>query len=102
MKTMKLLNKKCCMVLVAGWLSASLVAEASQDPAPYKSVSRYSVGGQLLATISPDPDGSGPRGYPAVRYTYNAMGQVTYEEQLELHTWKDEDTLPKDWHPSIY
>ena len=41
---------------------------------------KYDAAGQLVGTISPDPDGSGGNGRIASRLTYNADGQVTRRE----------------------
>ena len=41
---------------------------------------KYDAAGQLVGTISPDPDGSGGNGRIASRISYNADGQVTKRE----------------------
>jgi len=70
---------------------------AAQVAAPFTSGARYDIGGLLTGTILPDPDGSGPRGYPATRNTYNSYGLLTRVESGELSVWNDETVAPSNW-----
>lgn len=85
---------------VIALLLCILVSEnlfAAQSATSYTMASRYDLAGQLTGTISPDPDGSGPLGYPAVRNTYNANGLLEKVETGELSVWQDESVAPVNW-----
>ncbi len=85
---------------VIALLLCILVSEnlfAAQSATPYTMASRYDLAGQLTGTISPDPDGSGPLGYPAVRNSYNANGLLEKVETGELSVWQDENVAPVNW-----
>ncbi|HEX5055783.1 MAG TPA: hypothetical protein VFX02_04720, partial [Gammaproteobacteria bacterium] len=69
-----------------------------QQPAAYKVAKRYSVGGQLLGEIQPDPDGDGI-GFPATRYVYDSTrpGLLLRVEHGILGSWRNETVMPADW-----
>jgi RHS repeat-associated protein len=52
---------------------------------------RYDVAGQLVGTVSADPDGTGPLVHLAARYTYNADAQITVTEQGRVGGQSDSD-----------
>lgn len=88
---------------LGGLLIATIAssAQAAQVETAYTTVSRYDIAGQLLGTISPDPDGAGPLHYAATRYTYGTGAStkplLVKAESGELSTWANETVAPKDW-----
>lgn len=88
------------------WCLASLVslillvpgsAIAQALPSDYTHAMRYDAGRRLTGTIEPDPDGSGPLGYAAVRYTYDSAGNQTRVEKGQLSAWQGDDVHPANW-----
>ena len=53
--------------------------------------------GRVTGTISPDPDGAGPRPHLAVRNTYDAVGRLTRVETGSLAAWQSEAVAPASW-----
>lgn len=86
---------KTCAFFICSVLSVSVFA--AQTAAPYTLANRYDLAGQLTGTISADPDGGGPLGFPAVRNTYNANGLLEKIESGELKIWQDEFVEPAAW-----
>lgn len=85
--------------LLAG---ASLLVFASPalsqvNPSAFTSGTRYDAMRRVVGTIGPDPDGSGPLHYPAVRNTYDIDGRLTKVETGELSTWQSEVVAPSAW-----
>lgn len=85
--------------LLAG---ASLIVIASPVlgqavPSDFTSGTRYDAMRRVVGTISPDPDGSGPLHYAAVRNTYDADGRLIKVESGELSTWQPETVAPSAW-----
>lgn len=58
---------------------------------------RYDIGGRLVGTILPDPDGTGPIGFAATRKTYDAAGNLARVEVGKLSTWMAETVAPAAW-----
>lgn len=85
------------LALGAGAVIAPTMAQAQAAPSPYTSAMRYDQLGRVVGTIAQDPDGSGPRRYPATRTTYDARGNVVKVETGELQNWKPETLLPANW-----
>ncbi|MET4898988.1 polymorphic toxin type 17 domain-containing protein [Sphingomonadaceae bacterium jetA1] len=71
-------------------------AQESQ-PNVLASAIRYDGAGRVIGRIGPDPDGSGPLGYPAVRTRYNALGWVISIESGELASWQPTSVAPNNW-----
>ena len=89
----------CCVggwLVVVGLLTSGL-ASAQSSASAYTSGLRYSTGGLLTGTIGPDPDGAGPLGFPAVRNTYDASGQLTRTEMGALSAWQADTVAPAAW-----
>jgi len=59
--------------------------------AAFTSRFRYDANRNAIGVVSPDPDGSGPLLYPAVRMTYNADSLVTLVEQGTVNSQSDTD-----------
>lgn len=72
-------------------------ALAQSAPSPFTTAVRYDAARQLTGTIAPDPDGSGPRAFAAVRNTYDDAGRLTKVEKGELAAWQFEAVAPKNW-----
>lgn len=87
-------------VLAAGTLSSAVQAQSA--PSAFTIGSRYDLAKRLTGKISPDPDGAGPRAFPAVRITYNAAGRPIRVERGELSAWQGESVAPSDWTPSVF
>ncbi|MDE8453444.1 hypothetical protein, partial [Klebsiella pneumoniae] len=67
------------------------------SPSDYTSAVRYDLARRVVGTIAPDPDGSGPLHFAAVRNTYDAAGNLIKVEKGELSSWQSESVAPKDW-----
>lgn len=93
---MKEIKRSLWVVALQGLLLTS-TALAEQIGAPFKSAKRFDAMGQVTGEILPDPDGGGPLGFPATRYTYNSAGHQTKIEQGELTAWKGESIAPSSW-----
>jgi RHS repeat-associated protein len=88
--------------LLAGTIIGSAAAfapaaHAQSSPSAYMTGFRYDAGRQLTGTISPDPDASGPRGYAAIRNTYDQAGRLTKVDKGELSTWQSDNVSPTNW-----
>jgi len=81
--------------IVGTGLSGAAAGQSS--PSDFTTGYRYDVQGRLTGRISPDPDGTGPLHYPAIRYTYDDAGNVTRIDTGELETWQSEAIAPADW-----
>lgn len=84
------------VVLLSLVISFSVQAGLSEIPG--LQVTIYDPAGRVLGTISPDPDESGPLGYPATRNTYNSLGLIKTVESGELDSWLNNSYSPDDWH----
>lgn len=91
---------------IARWLASSAVIAscvvprsswAQAAPSAYTYGTRYDKVGRVAGTIAPDPDGSGPLRYLAMRTTYDAAGRVTSVEKGQLLDWQGDDILPANW-----
>jgi RHS repeat-associated protein len=72
-------------------------AQAQTSPSDFTSATRYDADHRVTGTIAPDPDGSGPLHYAAVRNTYDDAGELTRVEKGELAAWQSEAIAPADW-----
>ncbi|WP_289097603.1 hypothetical protein [uncultured Pseudoalteromonas sp.] len=73
----------------------SLSAQVAQE---HTTAYRFDIGGNVVGEIQPDPDGSGPLKFPAVRYTYNNLsGLLIKKEEGELSSWQNENVKPLNW-----
>lgn len=72
-------------------------AQAQSAPSDFTSATRYDADHHITGTIAPDPDGSGPLHYAAVRNTYDAADQLIRVEKGELATWQSEAVAPASW-----
>ena len=93
---MKSITRTIWLVFLQSLLLTS-PALAAQLAAPFKSAQRFDAMGQVTGEILPDPDGGGPLGHPAVRYTYDSAGHRILVEQGELTAWQDESIAPSGW-----
>jgi RHS repeat-associated protein len=80
------------LTLAIGLLPAAAQAQAS--PSPYTSATRYDAAGRVTGTIVPDPDGSGPIHYAAIRNSYDSAERLTRVEKGELASWQPEPGQP--------
>ena len=88
--------------IVAGLALAGIyfmpqVATAQSSASPYTTGYRWDNLRRIVGIIKPDPDGSGPIGFPAVRYTYDADDNVVETETGFLAAWQDQTVLPANW-----
>lgn len=51
----------------------------------------------MTGTIAPDPDGTGPIHFAAVRNTYDAAGRLIRVEKGQLENWQSQEILPINW-----
>lgn len=70
---------------------------AQSSASAYTTGYRYDLAGRLLGMIEPDPDGSGPLRYFAVRNTYDQSGNLIRVEEGELSQWQSEAVEPAAW-----
>lgn len=103
------MNARCSSValmrnglgLLAALTGGSAFAQAA--PSPFTASYRYDAMGQVVGTISPDPDGAGPIHFAAVRNSYDANGRLVKVEKGELATWQPDTDgngnpiLPVNW-----
>src|SRR5690348_2389390 len=76
------------------WLVWAVAVSAQT---PYTKWTRYDSARRVVGAIEPDPDGSGPNHYPAVRNTFDARGVLTRVEVGELASWQPESVSPASW-----
>jgi RHS repeat-associated protein len=72
-------------------------ANAQATASVFTSGTRYDAMHRVVGTIAPDPDGSGPLTYAAVRNTYDGAGRLTRVEKGQLSNWQSEAILPASW-----
>jgi RHS repeat-associated protein len=82
---------------VAALLFFAAVVHAQAVPSAYTTGLRYDLGGRVVGVIKPDPDGSGPIAYMAVRNTYNSVGMLVTVEYGELAAWQPDSVSPPSW-----
>ncbi len=92
------------LLALAGITGAVLATIGTGTPAAAQSAAsdftfakRYDAARRVTGTIAPDPDGTGPTKYAAVRNTYDAGGRLIKVEKGELAAWQAEDVAPKSW-----
>jgi RHS repeat-associated protein len=85
------------LLLAIGVACLAAPAHAQSSAAPFTSGARYDDAGRVTGTIAPDPDGTGPLHYAAVRTTYDASGQPVLVEKGELAAWQSEAVAPSAW-----
>lgn len=71
-------------------------AMAQSAPSAYTTGYRWDVVGRLVGQVSPSASGTSAP-FEAVRYTYDADGQLIRTEKGSLSAWQAEGVLPKDW-----
>lgn len=82
---------------LAAFTTAGGTALAQATPSPYTTGYRYDGMNRMVGMILPDPDGTGPLAYGAVRNNYNAGGRLIKVEKGELSSWQSEGTAPSAW-----
>jgi RHS repeat-associated protein len=73
------------------------VAQGQTSAAPFTTGHRYDIAARLVGTIRPDPDGTGPLHFAAVRHTYNSQGLISKTEAGELSAWMSDAVAPSAW-----
>lgn len=86
-----------CGLLFSFTSLASAELTAPQEASDHTFATRYNLNGQVTGTIEPDPDGSGPLGYPATRHTYFSSGLLEKTETGYLVSWQDQTIPPAQW-----
>lgn len=92
MHVCRLVGSAMTLVCLVGGLSYS---QNGSDP--FTTHFRYSSAGDILGEIGPDPDGAGPLGHPAIRYTYDSRGRQTKVEHGQLSSWQSSSVSPANW-----
>jgi RHS repeat-associated protein len=87
----------CAFFSVSGFISLAAPVAAQIAASPYTTGYRWDPMRRLVGMINPDPDGTGALTFPAVRYTYDADGQLTKTEKGVLAGWQAETVLPSAW-----
>ncbi len=85
------------MSSLTGVFAPSAAQAQATQPSAYSTATRYDAVGRVTGTIAPDPDGSGPLGYLAIRNTYDDRGLPITQESGELATWQSDSVAPDDW-----
>ncbi|HEX8240151.1 MAG TPA: RHS repeat-associated core domain-containing protein [Allosphingosinicella sp.] len=88
------------MRLIVALATATLLcapAFAQSSPSDFTTGYRYDSAGRLTGVINPDPDGSDPLKYAAVRNSYDSGGNLTKIERGELAAWQSETQAPSSW-----
>lgn len=83
------------LMLNAGVADVAKAQDA--QPSPHSSAIRYDGKGRVIATIAPDPDGTGPLGHLATRTFYDIAGLVVRIESGELAVWQPTTVVPSAW-----
>lgn len=78
------------MLLIPPLVPSARAQSAASD---YTTGYRYDAFQRVTGIISPDPDGSGPLHYLAVRNTYDGSGRLVAVETGELATWQPDTTV---------
>jgi RHS repeat-associated protein len=95
---MKFITMNISKIICVSVFMFAITAQAVQIETPYTSVKRYNAAGQLLGTISSDPDfATGSLRYLATRNSYNNRGLVERVETGELYYWYADNVLPANW-----
>lgn len=84
-----------CVVTLPVLVAAPVTAQTAA--APFQTGYRWDIERRLVGKISPYPDDGNSTYYPAVRYSYNADGQLVSVETGILSTWQDQTVLPSAW-----
>lgn len=82
---------------IAAQLAIAPAAHAQAAPSAFTSGTRYDAMHRVTGTIAPDPDGTGPLHYAAVRNTYDAAGRLIRVEKGELANWQSEAAAAATW-----
>lgn len=80
-----------------GLYTAPHSARAQTSASAYTTGYRFDSLRRIAGIISPDPDGSGSIGFPAVRYTYDADDNLIKTETGFLAAWQAETVAPVNW-----
>lgn len=83
--------------LAMALLAMPQINHAQSVPSSYTHATRYDAAGRVTGTIAPDPDGSGPLNYAAVRNSYDGAGRLIKVETGELSGWQSESVAPSAW-----
>lgn len=86
-----------CLVGAISAVGFGTIASAQTSASPYTTGYRWDAMRRLVGEIKPDPDGAGPLLFPAVRYRYDADGQLEQTQRGSLSTWQSQTVAPKDW-----
>lgn len=90
-------NTGLAMLAGLGMTVPMVSANAQSVPSAYTTGHRYDLMGREVGVISPDPDGTGPLKYHAVRTTYDIAGRPIKVENGELASWQGENVAPANW-----
>ena len=72
-------------------------ALAQASPSDFTYATRYDQARRVVGTIAPDPDGSGPLRYLAIRNSYDPAGRLIRVEKGQLQDWQSEQVAPVNW-----
>jgi RHS repeat-associated protein len=78
-------------------LGIAAPAMAQSSPSGFTAATRYDDANRVVGTIAPDPDGSGPIHYAAIRNWYDIDGRLVEVEKGELLNWQSEGIAPSSW-----
>jgi RHS repeat-associated protein len=95
--TMRTLTRAAMSIGIVIAAFAGSTAAAQSSPSPFTSGTRYDLMRRVVGTIAPDPDGTGPLRFAAVRNTYDPAGRLTKVEKGQLSDWQSHDVVPSDW-----
>ena len=79
-------------------LTVSMSTLATVITNSHLSATHYNLAGQIVGTISPDPDGGGSSPSLATRNTYDEKGRLKTIENGHLNQWPSKTDSPKSWN----
>ena len=91
------MKKTLLMLALLGGAAPIAPAFAQNSASAFTGSTRFDAMSRVTGTIQPDPDGAGPRGFAAVRNTYDPAGRLTKVETGELSGWQSDTVEPNNW-----
>lgn len=89
--------QRVIVVIFTIFVSYTTQVCAQNAPSTFTSGTRYDASGSIVGIINPDPDGTGPLGFAAIRNTYDAAGRLSKVETGELTVWQPDSVTPASW-----
>ena len=88
---------KSFMAVLLATVALPGAARAQSTPSDFTHTTSYDAMHRVTGTVAPDPDGSGPLAYAAVRNTYDPAGRLVRVESGELSARPADGLAPAYW-----